>query len=250
MFYVHHMTRLLDPVPWLALALALTPRMADAQSLSRGDSALIGRILVAEDRRDAAESTDPDGKAPALRVTPSHEIALARSLHRLGRLDEARRRLDAVVRARRDDGLAWLLLAQVASDQRDWRAARQAADQAVRLRGDQAEPHLLNAYVCVQQNDFDAAVQSARLAIQRDARDATGYCLLGQSYEGRGETGPARDAYFDALVRDPQSALARALLNRLADAKSNGGAPLAPAQARRTAMILGDESPTSEAETP
>ena len=61
MSYVHLMTHLLASVPWLAVALALSPHAGDAQSLSRADSALVGRILLAQDRRDAADSALADG---------------------------------------------------------------------------------------------------------------------------------------------------------------------------------------------
>ncbi|MCE9601101.1 MAG: peptidylprolyl isomerase [Gemmatimonadetes bacterium] len=55
------MPRLLVSVRWLALALVLGPRAGGAQSLTRADSALVGRILVAEDRRDAADGALAEG---------------------------------------------------------------------------------------------------------------------------------------------------------------------------------------------
>ena len=57
------MTRSLAPVTWLALALALSPRGGGAQSLSRSDSALVGRILLAEDRRSTADVALAEGAA-------------------------------------------------------------------------------------------------------------------------------------------------------------------------------------------
>lgn len=47
----------------LALALALSPCTSAAQSLSPSDSALVGRILLAEDRRDATDAALAEGVA-------------------------------------------------------------------------------------------------------------------------------------------------------------------------------------------
>lgn len=67
LFYVHDMTRPFVPVAALVvalvLALVLNTRVAGAQSLSRADSALVGRILLAEDRRDAADAALAEGVA-------------------------------------------------------------------------------------------------------------------------------------------------------------------------------------------
>lgn len=57
------MRRSVIPVASLALALVLTARVADAQSLSRSDSALVGRILLAEDRRDTTDAALAAGMA-------------------------------------------------------------------------------------------------------------------------------------------------------------------------------------------
>ena len=59
------MPRSFAPVIWLTLALALSPRAGVAQALSRSDSALVGRILLAEDRRDASDAALTDGAAHA-----------------------------------------------------------------------------------------------------------------------------------------------------------------------------------------
>ena len=61
MLYVHRMNRPLAWVICLALTLALSPGAGVAQSLSRSDSALIGRILLAEDRRDSTDGALAEG---------------------------------------------------------------------------------------------------------------------------------------------------------------------------------------------
>ena len=61
--YVQHMTRPSGLAACLALALAVSPRDGDAQSLSASDSALVGRILLAEDRRDATDASLAAGGA-------------------------------------------------------------------------------------------------------------------------------------------------------------------------------------------
>ncbi len=63
--YVLRMPRPIASVTWLALALALSPRASDAQTLTRADSALVGRILLAEDRRDASDAALAEGAAHA-----------------------------------------------------------------------------------------------------------------------------------------------------------------------------------------
>lgn len=63
MLYVPRMTRPTASVAVLALALALSARAGHAQSLSRSDSALVGRILLAEDRRDATDASLAEGAA-------------------------------------------------------------------------------------------------------------------------------------------------------------------------------------------
>jgi cyclophilin family peptidyl-prolyl cis-trans isomerase len=64
---------------WLLATLLLCPGAAAAQSLSAADSALVGRILVAEDRRDSTDAALDDGaRHPDARVRVLAERARGR----------------------------------------------------------------------------------------------------------------------------------------------------------------------------
>lgn len=168
-------------------------------------------------------------------------LTLARCQHRLGNFEEARRVLGELIGRDPSDAQAWLLLARTASDQGDRPAASEAAENAVRLAGHRGATHLVAAMVWLRGSDFDRAAHAAQRAAELDQEDPIGLCVLGQAREGAGRDQQACDAYAQALMRDPECELARALLDRLT-ARSEEVAPpqhAASASDRTTALEEG-----------
>jgi len=177
-------------------------------------------------------------------------LALASSLQRLGRIDAARGVLDQQLRGNPDDAQAWLLLARLEIDASSWGEAEDAAAHAVRLSGDQPEAHLVAAYIALKRGDYRTAMTSARLASERDTTDTTGLCLLGQSYEARGEYEEARDAYERALQRDPTCQTARRLLQKCDAVKTRHAAPDRGNELRTAEATIGEPSAAPGGLTP
>ena len=83
------------------------------------------------------------------------------------------------------------------------------------------ESLLLLAYAEFKLDRFAAAVDSASAAVQLDERLTSAFCLLGRAEQARGRMAEARAAYEQALVIDPNSRAAAALLRRLSNDEKN-----------------------------
>lgn len=185
-------------------------------------------------RRLEASPANSDKPSPGRSVDSDAAIirlSLAGSQRRLGRLDAARRAIDAQLRADPDDTQAWLLLARIELDAAEWEAALDAAGHAIRLSEESPEARLMHAIAAMKSGDYRAAIKSARIAVQRDTADTTALCLIGQCHEARGERDEAREAYMAALARDPACDVALALLKQFDAARARNSAPPPPAPA-------------------
>jgi predicted Zn-dependent protease len=157
--------------------------------------------------------------------SPAVKLTLARCQYRLGLYPQARQCIRSLLKNDPHDSQAWLLSARISIDEDDWTSARSALDRLDKGRTATAEVQLLIAYVSLRLRDYDAAANAARIAARIDSQDPTSLCLLGQIHEARGAFQEARDAYVQAVSRDPDCRLARELLAQLSHSTPNADAP-------------------------
>jgi tetratricopeptide (TPR) repeat protein len=212
-----------------------TPGKIDPEALERlqalgyvggADSAALGR---------KGPLPDPKDKLPLLR-----ELLEAQALRDAGRLDDAARRLEALVRKDPDNPAVHLALSTVYFRRRDAPAAIAAGRRAVELNPESAVAVLDLAFAYQAAGRADEAASGFERVLELDPENLKGLVNLGEIHYARGEREKALDFYQRAAAVAPRLALVQ--VNRGGIALELGQLDVAE-EALQKALALGGNPP-------
>ena len=110
---------------------------------------------------------------------------------------------------------AWLCLARCGLASGDVARAETACRRAQALAPTSADAAVLLGLSLLRQNKSDKAAEAARAGLKHHADEPALLCLLGRALWASGQADQAADCYRQALQREPENALAKALLAKL-----------------------------------
>jgi arylsulfatase A-like enzyme/Flp pilus assembly protein TadD len=166
------------------------------------------------------------GEAPEGLPDPKDQIALrtlatnAETLVRAGRLDEARRLFDDVLRTDPDNRYVVLRAGMAALRQNDVDAAVRLLTHAVKIAPQQAEAHYALADALTRAKRYDDAVPEWMETIRMQPRRYAAWANLGSVLAWKGEPERAIAAYAEAVALRPDDP---ALLGNLGEAEATFG---------------------------
>jgi len=187
------------------------PAKIDPEALERLKT--LGYVSGAEGtaRRRPGPLPDPKDRLPLLQ-----ELLQAQSARDAGRLDDAARRLEAVVREDPDNPAVHLALSSVHFRRRDAANAIAAAQRAVELEPESTVAVLDLALACRAAGRVDDAAAGFERVLQLDPENLKALVNLGEIRDGRGEREKAFDAYRRAASVAPRFALVQVNLGNVA----------------------------------
>ncbi len=138
--------------------------------------------------------------------TTTHDAALAQAwqLHSAGRLDEARRRYEKVLRRRPRDAAALRLLGAALSQQGRHAAACDLLERSLRVEPGHEETLLNLARVAMSAGRHDRAAQAGFELLRRQPGHPGAHVVIATLYQERGRHGEALAHCVQALEGDPQ----------------------------------------------
>ncbi|MCK5113825.1 MAG: tetratricopeptide repeat protein [Phycisphaerae bacterium] len=113
----------------------------------------------------------------------------------------------------------WVNIAKASLMQKDFKSAIRNAEKALVLDPVNSNATVVLGYSLVRDKQFSKAIEILESACQRNTKDVTLRCLLGQVYEAQGDKNRARKQYAIAFRSDPTNSVARELLTRANSAK-------------------------------
>lgn len=191
----------------------------------------LGRLLVADERRDAA--------APHLRlvvraIAPAETVAGQYSHYRAaahqmlgeiemtrGRFAEARKHLDAALAEHPDSAAAHLSLGELLANQGLFADAAERFTNAIKVEPESAPAHYNLAVMLAAQDKTPEALAEYRTALELDPSDPETHNNLGHLLLEQGETGDAETHFRKAIEVDASYAHAHFNLGRLLYARGS-----------------------------
>ncbi len=140
---------------------------------------------------------------------------LARAYCELDRTDKARETYLALARSKYGNASDWLRLGQLAWQADDLAGALQAANRVIALAPQRHEGYLLAGMVWHKRGRLDHALSMFDRAAKQAKDRSEPLIMRGLSLQSAGRIAAARDAYREALQRNPHDQRAQQLLKAL-----------------------------------
>ncbi|MFW6059167.1 MAG: tetratricopeptide repeat protein [Phycisphaeraceae bacterium] len=140
---------------------------------------------------------------------------LARAYQTIGRTDKARQTYLELARSPHGKPSDWLRLGELAWQAEDLGATLQAANRVIELAPQRYEGYFMAGLVWHKRGRLDDALTMFDRAADRAADRSEPFIMRGLSLQRAGRTAAARDAYQQALQRNPDDPRAQRLLNQL-----------------------------------
>jgi choline-sulfatase len=201
----------LDSMNLLTAGDAPTPAKLDPEALARLQAlGYVGGAGSTAARRTGPRADPKDG-LPLLQ-----ELLQAQTDRDAGRLDEAARRLEALVEKDRDNPAVYLTLSTVYDRRKDAQGAIRAGKRAVAL-DPESVPAVLNlAFAFQAAGRLDEAVVGLDRVLTLDPENLKALLVLGEIHHARGERDKAFELYQRAVAVAPRLARARISLGSVA----------------------------------
>ena len=103
------------------------------------------------------------------------------------------------------EGPAWASLANIMAKKGDFKEAKKAIQKAIKENGGIYEYHTQLALICLQAGDAEGADAAARKALEILPGNPAALRFLGDSFNQRGKTREAIEAYEKCLAEDSRS---------------------------------------------
>ncbi|MCC6682726.1 MAG: tetratricopeptide repeat protein [Phycisphaeraceae bacterium] len=168
--------------------------------------------------REAAHTLNDLLNDPAQADRADLRRLLAQAYLKMGRLGDAQRQYQVVVRSSQVRSGDWVELGQIAMRQNNTFDAMHAAGRAIDLDPVNPNGYLLSGMVWQKQQKLEEALSMFDRAAELSPEDAAPLILRGISLQQAGRGAAAAEAYRQALSIDPKDSRARQLLDSLSSA--------------------------------
>lgn len=145
----------------------------------------------------------------------SHYLAMGDCYMKMSQYFKAQRCFEKVSEQDNSNPRIWIRLAQTAMARDDLSRAQTWAQRAISLDPGNTEAQMALAFVILKQKNYEEAESILNQILTNESDNLLAYCLLGQCYEGLGQSDKALDCYAQALRLDPHDSLAQTLMRQM-----------------------------------